>query len=228
MEELETNLGSIGIYPWPERDSQRSQTCQVSSLHINVFLSACFNDPCQFTMRIGDSIFIDDEENVRLGDFGLATSNRPSAKPHGTVPESEADALYDSIDDNSGLLGAASNSSANRNHSAISMASITGGVGTALYMAPEQEFSKSMKGKPSYDSKADIFSLGVLLFEMFMLKVSYYFREWENNTFLPFAKPEWDVHVTADRLHLYGTGRNYISSPRRATRRSSKRLTLKR
>ena len=47
----------------------------------------------------GDSIFIDDEENVRLGDFGLATSNRPSAKPHGTVPGSEADALYESIDD---------------------------------------------------------------------------------------------------------------------------------
>lgn len=125
---------------------------------------------------IADSIFIDDEENIRLGDFGLATSNRPSAKPHDSVPESEAIALHEAIDDISGLLGATSTSSANRTHNAISMASITGGVGTALYMAPEQEFSRSLKGKPSYDSKADIFSLGVLLFEMFMLKVRRLFQ----------------------------------------------------
>ena len=128
-------------------------------------------DPYQPTLHAGDSIFIDDEENIRLGDFGLATLNRPSSKPHGGVPELEVDSLYDTIDDISGLLGASSSSSANRAHNAISMTSITGGVGTALYMAPEQEFSKSMKGKPSYDSKADMFSLGVLLFEMFMLKV---------------------------------------------------------
>ena len=125
---------------------------------------------------IADSIFIDDEENIRLGDFGLAASNRPSAKPHDSVPESEAIALQEAIDDISGHLGATSTSSANRTHNAISMASITGGVGTALYMAPEQEFSRSLKGKPSYDSKADIFSLGVLLFEMFMLKVRRLFQ----------------------------------------------------
>ena len=51
MEEFETNLGSIGIYPWPERDSQRSQTCQVSSLHcayvFDVRMFALMN-PCQF------------------------------------------------------------------------------------------------------------------------------------------------------------------------------------
>ena len=41
--------------------------------------------------------------------------------------------------------------------------SITGGVGTAFYSAPEQEG----KGSSSYDMNADIFSLGVIIFEMF-------------------------------------------------------------
>jgi len=51
-------------------------------------------------------------------------------------------------------------------------------------MAPEQEFNKTIKGKPSYDSKADIFSLGVLLFEMFMLKVRHFSQLLEKLTFL--------------------------------------------
>ncbi len=150
-------------------------------------MSADLVDPYQPTLHVGDSIFIDDEENIRLGDFGLATSNRPSSKPYGGVPELEADSLYDAIDDISGLLGATSSSSANRAHNAISISSITGGVGTALYMAPEQEFSKSLKGKPSYDSKADMFSLGVLLFEMFMLKVRHFIQECKHITCLSFV-----------------------------------------
>lgn len=44
-------------------------------------------------------------------------------------------------------------------------------TGTAFYRAPEQEGSlaklKGGKNDSSYDSKADIFSLGVVLFEMF-------------------------------------------------------------
>jgi len=134
---------------------------------------------------VGNSIFIDDEENIRLGDFGLATSHRPSTKSHGSVPGLEADALYEAIDNISGLIGASSSSSANRGtNTTLSMTSITGGVGTALYMAPEQELSKTIKGKPSYDSKADIFSLGVLLFEMFMLKVRHFSQLLEKMTFL--------------------------------------------
>jgi eukaryotic translation initiation factor 2-alpha kinase 4 len=45
------------------------------------------------------------------------------------------------------------------------------GTGTTFYRAPEQEGSlakvKGSKHDSSYDSKADIFSLGVVLFEMF-------------------------------------------------------------
>lgn len=80
------------------------------------------------TLFVGDSIFIDDEENIRLGDFGLATSNRPSTKPHRLETDAEA------IDDISGLMGTMmSSSAANRvsnNTVSMSMNSITGGVGT--------------------------------------------------------------------------------------------------
>ena len=82
------------------------------------------------------SIFIDDEENIRLGDFGRATSNSTN-KPQGadaqSTAESEADALYEAIDDISGLLGASSSANA-RSSNQASMNSITGGVGTTFYM----------------------------------------------------------------------------------------------
>jgi serine/threonine protein kinase len=86
-----------------------------------------------------------------------------------SVPDSEADALYSAIEDISGLLGTSANLSSNN---PVSMNSITGGVGTAFYMAPEQQLGNVSRTKSSYSSKADIYSLGVLLFEMFMLKVS--------------------------------------------------------
>lgn len=110
---------------------------------------------------------------IRLGDFGLATSNRlttTSGSNTDSAPDSEADALYNAIEDISGLLGTSANLSSNN---PVSMNSITGGVGTAFYMAPEQQLGNVSKTKSSYSSKADIYSLGVLLFEMFMLKVSY-------------------------------------------------------
>ena len=114
------------------------------------------------------NIFIDDEENIRLGDFGLATSNQTTKTEEETNPGSEAEVLYEAIDDISGLLGTSS-SAANLSNPPSSR-SITGGVGTTFYMAPEQEHSKLSKFKTSYDSKADMYSLGVLLFEMFLLR----------------------------------------------------------
>lgn len=48
--------------------------------------------------------------------------------------------------------------------------SITGGVGTIGYRAPEQEASaskKNSKGTGSYNVQVDIYSFGIILFEMF-------------------------------------------------------------
>jgi serine/threonine protein kinase len=90
------------------------------------------------------------------------------------------------------------------------MNSITGGVGTAFYMAPEQQFGNVSRAKSSYSSKADIFSLGVLLFEMFMLKV----RHFNYNILMPKALFTSTIGVTyldvtfhaeADRLYIHGT-----------------------
>ena len=45
---------------------------------------------------------------------------------------------------------------------------MTGGVGTTFYRAPEQEGGKGRrKGDRAYDVQADIFSLGIVLFEIF-------------------------------------------------------------
>ena len=115
------------------------------------------------------NIFIDNEENIRLGDFGLATSDSAASSTNppplgnedrSSMSELEADVLDETIDSPSSSAQIISNN-------------LTGGVGTTFYMAPEQErskFTRSKHGKGSYDSKADIFSLGVLLFEMFLLK----------------------------------------------------------
>jgi len=51
----------------------------------------------------------------------------------------------------------------------ISFESLTGGVGTTFYRAPEQESNRahSEKDKRPYDEKVDIFSFGIVLFEIF-------------------------------------------------------------
>ena len=48
---------------------------------------------------------------------------------------------------------------------------MTGGVGTTFYRAPEQESAQSnrlgRRGDGLYNVQADIFSFGIILFEMF-------------------------------------------------------------
>lgn len=76
-----------------------------------------------------ENIFIDGALNVRIGDFGLATSGQYS------IPDK---------------LSAA--------HSSHNM---TTSIGTALYVAPEVRSSVGI-----YNSKVDMYSLGIILFEM--------------------------------------------------------------
>lgn len=80
--------------------------------------------------------------NHNYSDFGLATTRASSTHEVGQarngddIKESEVGALYEAIDDISGLLDGTSsqrkdNVSNSRNQ--ISMTSITGGVGTTFY-----------------------------------------------------------------------------------------------
>ncbi|KAM3955318.1 eukaryotic translation initiation factor 2 alpha kinase Gcn2 [Aphomia sociella] len=80
------------------------------------------------------NIFLDSNDHVKIGDFGLAT------KALTGIPIDEKAKLEE--------IGG----------------SLTGQVGTALYLAPELLQST---GKVIYNQKVDIYSLGIILFEMF-------------------------------------------------------------
>jgi len=107
------------------------------------------------------NIFLDSEDNIRLGDFGLATTRRKNETADSSTVNDGRKSNKD-IDDISDLLGGPVHSQQTQELERID-GSITGGVGTAYYSAPEQEGT----GQSGYDMKADIFSLGVIIFEMF-------------------------------------------------------------
>jgi Protein kinase domain len=120
-------------------------------------------------------VFLDAENNVQLGDFGLATkhdSKLTSTTNQDEDAESEASSMYSAIEDISRLMGGSVHSSKISTTEGQSWAgeSMTGGVGTTFYRAPEQEGQVGTRPKgdsSSYTVQADIFSFGVILFEMF-------------------------------------------------------------
>ncbi|XP_012285402.1 eIF-2-alpha kinase GCN2 [Orussus abietinus] len=94
------------------------------------------------------NIFLDSNDHVKIGDFGLATTNILSTLAQTVDTDKEFQLIdkggsYD-LDD-------------------LEKGSLTGQVGTALYVAPELS---AKTAKAIYNQKVDIYSLGIILFEM--------------------------------------------------------------
>lgn len=87
------------------------------------------------------NIFLDSHDHVKIGDFGLATDH----------PASTASGIQELEDNISGLVLKSDPTD-----------SMTGMVGTALYVSPEVQGNT----RATYNQKVDLFSLGIILFEM--------------------------------------------------------------
>ncbi|CAH1116543.1 unnamed protein product [Phaedon cochleariae] len=86
------------------------------------------------------NIFLDSEDHVKIGDFGLATTNMKSKQNEQNLSKITLETeKEDTVDE-----------------------SKTGLVGTALYVSPEINSTV----KVVYSQKVDIYSLGIILFEM--------------------------------------------------------------
>ncbi|XP_011860322.1 PREDICTED: eukaryotic translation initiation factor 2-alpha kinase 4 [Vollenhovia emeryi] len=91
------------------------------------------------------NIFLDSNDHVKIGDFGLATTNILSS----FVPTIDTD--KESQFEKGGSFDVEE------------LGSLTGQVGTALYVAPELS---AKTAKAIYNQKVDIYSLGIIFFEM--------------------------------------------------------------
>ncbi|XP_047466536.1 eIF-2-alpha kinase GCN2 [Mugil cephalus] len=87
------------------------------------------------------NIFLDSQDHVKIGDFGLATDH-PANVAAGKFELEEGGSAVMLKPDPTGNM--------------------TGMVGTALYVSPEVQGTT----KASYNQKVDLFSLGIILFEM--------------------------------------------------------------
>ncbi|TNM95554.1 hypothetical protein fugu_016637 [Takifugu bimaculatus] len=111
------------------------------------------------------NIFLDSQDHVKIGDFGLATDH----------PASVAAGKYEVEEHSTGLVPKSDPTGESGLKNTLCCANslltllcgfstdnMTGMVGTALYVSPEVQGNT----KATYNQKVDLFSLGIILFEM--------------------------------------------------------------
>ena len=87
------------------------------------------------------NIFLDKNNEVKIGDFGLARITKKVTETTATLSASQNKTKNEFINNGNEIM--------------------TYNIGTKYYCSPEQEKQKS------YDNKSDMFSLGIIIFEMF-------------------------------------------------------------
>ncbi|GAB6026062.1 hypothetical protein CHUAL_012266 [Chamberlinius hualienensis] len=100
------------------------------------------------------NIFLDIRDHVKIGDFGLATMNNLARSDVGCgVGGHDADASHSE---------------------GLGDGSLTGWVGTMFYISPEVADPRS---RATYNQKVDIYSLGIIFFEMCYHSISTYMEK---------------------------------------------------
>ncbi|KAI8582596.1 hypothetical protein K450DRAFT_226018 [Umbelopsis ramanniana AG] len=115
------------------------------------------------------NIFLDSNNDVKIGDFGLATSNQTLIEAVSAFARNHHDTLHTlttKMHDHSMDGTVTSASGATWNHNLDE--SMTTGVGTTFYVSPEVLPDPSKGASPGmrYNQKVDMFSLGIIFFEM--------------------------------------------------------------
>ena len=144
------------------------------------------------------NIFLDSNDHVKIGDFGLATTEFMIIRE-------------ESLDNFQKVHNELSNNLEPKYK-------LTGPVGTPLYVAPELiKNADVMSNKITYTQKVDIYSLGIILFEM-----SYHFKTAMERTkvILSLRRPEMifpsdvEEHLTQMEIDLVGNLLQHDSSLR--------------
>lgn len=108
------------------------------------------------------NIFLDSRDQVKIGDFGLATTSLMALQTHDNAPEAGA------IETTGAMARTRSSSSkvvtSTETDAIGGGSSLTGKVGTALYVAPE--LVDKCASRSTYNQKVDLYSLGIIFFEM--------------------------------------------------------------
>lgn len=122
------------------------------------------------------NIFLDSNNDVKIGDFGLATTNQTLVDGASFARNAASHRMTDRFNINSSVSATGVAESANASYTGYSVSSahlgadesMTTGVGTTFYVSPEvmPDPTTGATSGMRYNQKVDMFSLGVIFFEM--------------------------------------------------------------